>query len=52
MKAGSPARRGQRSYTPCLLQLCSLPFTCPGNRLPYKSVNGPYELIMIAGGDN
>lgn len=35
-----------------LLTLCSLPRTDPGNRLQYKRENGPYKLIMIAGGDN
>ena len=35
-----------------LLALCSLPRTNPGNQLQYKRVNGPYKLIMIAGGDN
>ena len=35
-----------------LLVLCSLPRTNPGNRLQYRRVNGPYKLIMIAGGDN
>ena len=35
-----------------LMVLCSLPRTNPGNRLQYKRVNGPYKLIMIAGGDN
>ena len=35
-----------------LMALCSLPRTNPGNRLQYKRVNGPYKLIMIAGGDN
>ena len=35
-----------------LLALCSLPRTNPGNRHQYKRVNGPYNLIMIAGGDN
>ena len=34
------------------MTLCSLPRTNPGNRLQYKRVNGPYKLIMIAGGDN
>ena len=34
------------------MALCSLPRTNPGNRLQYKRVNGPYKLIMIAGGDN
>lgn len=35
-----------------LLTLCSLPRTDPGTRLQYKRENGPYKLIMIAGGDN
>ncbi len=35
-----------------LLTLCSLPRTDPGGRLQYKRQNGPYKLIMIAGGDN
>ena len=35
-----------------LMALCSLPRTNPGRRLQYKRVNGPYKLIMIAGGDN
>ena len=35
-----------------LLALCSLPRTNPGNRHQYKRGNGPYKLIMIAGGDN
>ena len=35
-----------------VLALCSLPRTNPGDRLQYKRVNGPYKLIMIAGGDN
>ena len=35
-----------------LMALCSLPRTNPGNRLQYKRSNGPYKLIMIAGGDN
>ena len=35
-----------------LLTLCSLPRTDPGHRLQYKRQNGPYKLIMIAGGDN
>ena len=34
-----------------MMALCSLPRTNPGNRLQYKRVNGPYKLIMIAGGD-
>ena len=35
-----------------MMALCSLPRTNPGNRLQYKRVNGPYKLIIIAGGDN
>src|SRR3984957_21135560 len=35
-----------------LLTLCSLPRTDPGGRLQYKRQNGPYKLIMLAGGDN
>ena len=35
-----------------LMALCSLPRTNPGDRLQYKRQNGPYKLIMIAGGDN
>ena len=34
------------------MALCSLPRSNPGNRPQYKRVNGPYKLIMIAGGDN
>jgi hypothetical protein len=35
-----------------MLTLCSLPRTNPGDRAQYKRQNGPYKLIMIAGGDN
>jgi Plasmid encoded RepA protein len=35
-----------------LLKLCSLPRTDPGDRLQYIRRNGPYKLVMIAGGDN
>ena len=35
-----------------LLTLCSLPRTDPGDRLQYVRRNGPYTLVMIAGGDN
>ena len=35
-----------------MMALCSLPRTNPGHRLQYKRTNGPYKLIMIAGGDN
>lgn len=33
-----------------MLTLCSLPRTNPGDRAQYKRQNGPYKLIMIAGG--
>ena len=39
-------------YMGRLLALCSLPRTNPGSQLQYKRTNGPYRLIMIAGGDN
>jgi Plasmid encoded RepA protein len=35
-----------------MMTLCSLPRTDPGTRLQYKRQNGPYKLVMIAGGDN
>ena len=35
-----------------LLTLCSLPRTDPGDQLQYKRQNGPYRLVVIAGGDN
>ena len=41
----------ERGFMARMLVLCSLPRTNPGNRLQYKRVNGPYKLIMIAGGD-
>ena len=41
-----------RGFMARLMALCSLPRTNPGNRLQYKRVNGPYKLIIIAGGDN
>ena len=34
-----------------LLALCSLPRTDPGNRDRYVRRNGPFTLIMIAGGE-
>ena len=34
------------------LALCSMPRTNPGNQHQYKRLNGPFKLIMIAGGDN
>ena len=33
-----------------MMALCSLPRTNPGNRTQYRSVNGPYTLIMSATG--
>ena len=33
-----------------LLTLCSLPRSNPGNQLRYVRVNGPYTLVMNAGG--
>ena len=42
----------QLGFMARLLVLCSLPRTNPGNRHQYKRINGPYKLIMIAGGDN
>ena len=41
-----------RGFMARTMALCSLPRSNPGNRLQYKRVNGPYKLIMIAGGDN
>ena len=41
-----------RGFMARMMALCSLPRTNPGNQLQYKRVNGPYKLIMIAGGDN
>jgi hypothetical protein len=35
-----------------ILTLCSLPRTDPGSRLQYKRENGPFKMVMIAGGDN
>ena len=35
-----------------MMALCSLPRTNPGNRLQYVRQNGPYSLVMIAGGRN
>ena len=33
-----------------LMALCSMPRTNPGNQLQYVRRNGPYTLVMIAGG--
>ena len=41
-----------RGFMARTMALCSLPRSNPGNRHQYKRVNGPYKLIMIAGGDN
>ena len=41
-----------RGFMARMMALCSLPRTNPGGWLQYKRVNGPYKLIMIAGGDN
>ena len=41
-----------RGFMARLMALCSLPRTNPGNRHQYRRANGPYKLIMIAGGDN
>lgn len=35
-----------------IMALCSLPRTDPGNRLQYIRENGPFTLVMIAGGKN
>ena len=42
----------ERGFMARMMVLCSLPRSNPGNRHQYKRVNGPYKLIMIAGGDN
>ena len=42
----------ERGFMGRMMPLCSLPRSNPGNRHQYKRVNGPYKLIMIAGGDN
>ena len=42
----------ERGFMARTMALCSLPRTNPGDRLQYRRVNGPYKLIMIAGGDN
>ena len=33
-----------------MMALCSLPRTNPGNRIRYIRQNGPYTLVMTAGG--
>ena len=40
-----------RGFMARMMALCSLPRTNPGTQLLYKRINGPYTLIMIAGGD-
>jgi hypothetical protein len=47
-----PQDNAEMGFMTRLLTLCSLPRTDPGNRLQYKRENGPYKLVMIAGGDN
>ena len=42
----------ERGFMARTMALCSLPRANPGKRHQYKRVNGPYKLIMIAGGDN
>jgi hypothetical protein len=41
-----------RGFMTRMLTLCSLPRTDPGTRLQYSRHNGPYKLVMIAGGEN
>ena len=41
-----------RGFMARLMALCCLPRANPGNRHQYKRVNGPFKLIMVAGGDN
>ena len=42
----------ERGFMARTMALCSLPRSNPGHRHQYKRVNGPYKLIMVAGGDN
>ena len=49
---GASETTPDRGFLGRTMALCSLPRTNPGNRHQYKRVNGPYKLIMIAGGDN
>src|SRR5215469_11532854 len=46
------AEKPDMGFMTRLLTLCSLPRTDPGDRLQYIRRNGPYKLVMIAGGDN
>ena len=41
-----------RGFMARMMGLCSLPRTNPGNRLRYVRQNGPYTLVMTAGGEN
>jgi hypothetical protein len=50
--AAIPQDNAEMGFMTRLLTLCSLPRTDPGTRLQYKRENGPYKLVMIAGGDN
>ena len=49
---GASETTPDRGFLGRTMALCSLPRSNPGNRHQYKRVNGPYKLIMIAGGDN
>ena len=49
---GASETTPDRGFLGRTIALCSLPRSNPGNRHQYKRVNGPYKLIMIAGGDN
>ena len=49
---GASEATPDRGFLGRTMALCSLPRSNPGNRHQYKRVNGPYKLIMIAGGDN
>ena len=40
----------ERGFIARLMALCSLPRTNPGNRKEYVRRNGPYTLVMSAGG--
>ena len=49
---GASEATPDRGFLGRTMALCSLPRSNPGNQHQYKRVNGPYKLIMIAGGDN
>jgi hypothetical protein len=52
VKIGEDPSSMDRGFMTRMLTLCSLPRTDPGNRLQYSRHNGPYKLVMIAGGEN